>query len=131
MLHFILSKTPADIDLDTLIADAVVLYDQYRPETLRSWRTISKFSVVKTASPVDRSTRQTLDEGHAFFLNHSREIKWAEARMRAAKTIWKYRKPLQLTGSTVGVLLIAIYLRRNQGLMNHLVMVMAQYLRWQ
>jgi hypothetical protein len=131
MLHFILSKAPADIDLDTLIADSVALFGRQRPETLRSWKVISRFSVVKTANPVDQSTLQTLEDGHVFFQGHSSELKWAEARAKATRTIWRYRRPLQLTGSTVGVVLIAVYLRRNQGLVNHLIMALAQYLRWQ
>jgi hypothetical protein len=130
MLHFILSKVPANIDLDGLIGSAATLFDVCRTDSLPSWRKLSRFSVFKTTSSANQCASQTLENGCRFFHHHARELVWADARAKVSKRIWQHRRLVQITGSAIAAVLIAMYLRRNQHVVHQLAATLAQYIKW-
>ncbi|KAI0021259.1 rab-GTPase-TBC domain-containing protein [Xylariomycetidae sp. FL0641] len=91
MLHFALSKLPADLDLDAVIADAAALFARHPPERLPSWRAISPASVLKTTRDVDACPRQTLADGARYFDKQLAELRWAERRQKLLQTAWSNR----------------------------------------
>jgi hypothetical protein len=107
MLHSILSKLPKPLDIEKLIANP--------PERLRAWRSISSFSVLKTARWQDQTISQSLEEGEMYFNKQVKELQWAEHRDRALKVAWKYRRPAGAFGAAVLVGLLSLYLRRSSG----------------
>ncbi|PMD23188.1 hypothetical protein NA56DRAFT_687535 [Hyaloscypha hepaticicola] len=115
MLHSILSKLPKPLDIEKLIANTVDLFEKHPPERLRSWRSISSFSVLKTARWQDQTISQSLDEGEMYFKKQVKELQWAEQRDKALKVAWKYRRPAGAFGAAVLVGLLSIYLRRSSG----------------
>lgn len=121
MLHVILGKVPASMDLDKLIADSCGLFSLYPPETLASWRRISSLSALKTARNVDDCAHQTMDEGEDMFQKQVREIHWAEVYDRVKGTLWVYRRPASAIGLAIAVGAFAVYLRRNPSIVNRLV----------
>jgi hypothetical protein len=121
MLHVILGKVPPNMDLDTLIADSVDLFNKHPPEALRSWKTISSASVLKTVRNVDESAEQTMEDGHEYFEKQAKELQWAELQDRVKATVWAYRRPATTVGTALAVAALAFYLRRNPGAVNHVV----------
>jgi len=115
MLHSILSKLPKPLDIEKLIANTVDLFETHPPERLRAWRSISSFSVLKTARWQDQTISQSLEEGEMYFNKQVKELQWAEHRDRALKVAWKYRRPSGAFGAAVLVGLLSIYLRRSSG----------------
>ncbi|KAI1476316.1 rab-GTPase-TBC domain-containing protein [Daldinia eschscholtzii] len=91
MLHFTLSKLPEDLDLDAVIVDAAALFKRYPPESLRSWRSVSNSSTLKTARDVSVCATQTLEDGHRFFERQRRELEWAQRRDELLRTVWANR----------------------------------------
>ncbi|KAI1800504.1 rab-GTPase-TBC domain-containing protein [Daldinia bambusicola] len=91
MLHFTLSKLPQDLDLDAVIVDAAALFERYPPESLRSWRSVSSSSTLKTARDVSACAAQTLEDGHRFFEKQHRELVWAQRRDEVLRTAWANR----------------------------------------
>ncbi|OAA44401.1 Rab-GAP/TBC domain protein [Metarhizium rileyi] len=114
ILQVVLGKVPPDMDLDALITNAVRLFDQFPPESLPSWRRISKSSALKTARHVETCAKQTLEDGHTFFEKQAKEVRWVETRGRISMTIWRYRRPIKAIGVATAVAALAFYLRRNQ-----------------
>lgn len=112
MLHSILSKLPQPLDLDKLIADTAALFEKHPPESLRSWRSISSASVLKTARDVAVCSKQSLEDGHRFFEKQLKEMKWAESRERILKQMWAYRKPARGIALAVLIGLAAVYIRK-------------------
>ncbi|KAI1272568.1 rab-GTPase-TBC domain-containing protein [Xylaria sp. FL0933] len=108
MLHSVLSKLPADLDLDAVIAEASLLFDAHPPESLRSWHAISSASVLKTTRDVEGLRRQSLTDGRALFERQVRELRWAERRQKMAQVAWANRTLLFTILVGVG----AIYLRK-------------------
>ncbi|KAI1142113.1 hypothetical protein F5Y05DRAFT_369716 [Hypoxylon sp. FL0543] len=88
MLHFALSKLPQDLDLDAVISDAARLFERHPPESLRSWRSISSASALKTGRDVRLCAAQSLRDGRVFFEQQQRELLWAAKREQALKTMW-------------------------------------------
>lgn len=109
MLHSILSKLPGPLDLDALVNATVELFDSHPPESLRSWRSISGASVLKTARGPDW-WNQSLDEGRRYFKRQVKELEWAERRRKIRQAAWLYRRQGVLLAVLVGV--TAVYLRR-------------------
>ncbi|KAB8303480.1 hypothetical protein EYC80_004897 [Monilinia laxa] len=93
MLHSILSKLPKPLDLESLIADTVELFQAHPPETLPRWRSISSASVLKTARSPDQITRQSLSDGRRYFAQQVNELQWAAKRSKLLEVMWKYRRP--------------------------------------
>jgi TBC1 domain family member 20 len=115
MLHSILSKLPKHLDIETLIAKSIELFDQHPPETLKPWRMISPSSVLKTTRWQDDAAKQTLEDGHMYFQRQVKELQWAKQRNRVMKTIWKYRKPASAVGVAVLVGVLSFYIRESSG----------------
>ncbi|KAI0132774.1 GTPase-activating protein gyp10 [Xylariales sp. AK1849] len=116
MLHSILSKLPQPLDLEQLITDTVTLFESYPPESLSAWRGISNASVLKTTRNVEVCAQQSLQDGKRFFEKQSRELRWAEQRDKALKTMWLYRRPAKGVALAVLVGFAAIYFRRSSPL---------------
>lgn len=119
ILHVILGKVPANMDLDQLIIDSVSLFNRHPPDKLPAWRSISSASVLKTARDVDHSDEQTMASGRLYFEQQAKEIRWDEMKDRALKALWRYRRPARTMGVTIAVGLVAFYLRRNPAILNH------------
>lgn len=108
MLHFTLSKLPADLDIESVITDAASLFTAHPPETLRSWRcSISSASTLKTARDVRVSAVQDLADGHAYFQKQHRELRWAETKEKTLKIVWANRTVIMAVVIGLG----AIYFR--------------------
>ncbi|KAI3338790.1 rab-GTPase-TBC domain-containing protein [Ustulina deusta] len=108
MLHFALSKLPPDLDLEAVIAEAALLFDRHPPESLRSWRRISRASVLKTTRDVGALGRQSLRDGQALFEKQVCELRWAERQQKLAQIAWTHRTLVFTIAIGVG----AIYLRK-------------------
>ncbi|KAE8450542.1 hypothetical protein EG329_006273 [Mollisiaceae sp. DMI_Dod_QoI] len=115
MLHSILSKLPKPLDLETLIINTMILFEKHPPESLRKWRSISSFSVLKTARSQDQTLSQSLKDGEMFFKRQVKEIEWAERREKAMKLAWKYRKPARTIGIAVLVGVLSFWVRKSAG----------------
>jgi len=115
MLHSILSKLPKPLELDTLISNTIKLFEKHPPETLKTWRAISKSSVLKTARWPNQTISQSLEDGEAYFETQVRELQRAEQREEVLATMWKYRRPAQTVGLAVLVGVLSFWLRRSSG----------------
>jgi len=115
MLHSILSKLPKPLDIERLIANTVDLFEKYPPEGLRTWRSISSSSVLKTARWQHQTMNQSLQDGKMYFNKQVRELKRAEQREKVWKLAWKYRRPAGTLGLAVCVGVVSFWLRRSSG----------------
>ncbi|TVY43850.1 TBC1 domain family member, partial [Lachnellula subtilissima] len=115
MLHSILSKLPKPLDLEALIQNTAKLFEQYPPERLRLWRSISNSSVLKTARWEDQTVNQTLKDGETFFNKQVQELEWADRRDRVFKVVWKYRRPAGTIGLAVLVGVLSFWIRKSAG----------------
>ncbi|KAL8660325.1 MAG: hypothetical protein Q9202_006667 [Teloschistes flavicans] len=112
MLHFVLSKLPKPLDLETLITQTMSLYTDHPPETLpyRAWARISPYSVLKTARADFR--QQTLSDGVELFQRQVTQLRNDEMREQAKAMLWKYRRPAGQVGLAVFVGVLAFWLRK-------------------
>lgn len=115
MLHSILSKLPKPLDVETLIGNTVKLIEKHPPCSLRPWRSISRYSVLKTSRYPDQTATQTLDDGETYFKKQVKELQWAEQRQRVLTTIWKYRQPAGTIGLALLVGALSFWLRKSSG----------------
>ena len=115
MLHSILSKLPKPLDLEKLIANTVNLIKKHPPRSLKTWRSISRFSVLKTSHYPGQTASQTLGDGEIYFRKQMRELEWTENREKALNTIWKYRRPVGTVGLAVLVGVLSFWLRKSSG----------------
>jgi hypothetical protein len=115
MLHSILSKLPKPLDIEALIANTVALFQKHPPESLRTWRSMSNSSVLRTARWPDQITTQSLEDGEMYFKKQVTELQWAERRDMALKTVWKYRRPAGTIGLAVLVGVLSFWMRRSSG----------------
>ncbi|EQK99303.1 Rab-GAP/TBC domain protein [Ophiocordyceps sinensis CO18] len=113
MLQVILAKVPSGMDIDALIAKSVRLFDEHPPDSLRSWGRVSDVSVLKTARDIAVCADQTLDEGHAYFHQQIKEIRWLDMQDRVKMLLWRHRRPIKLVGMAFAAAASGIYLRRN------------------
>lgn len=113
ILQVTLSKVPPAMNLDILISKSVVLFDRFPPNTLRSWRLISTASALKTARDVDEYTKQTMEDGHRYFVQQANELHWAGILDKVKMLVWNYRRPLRTVGMAIAIGAISIYMRRN------------------
>ncbi|UNI22064.1 GTPase-activating protein gyp8 [Purpureocillium takamizusanense] len=121
MLQVVLAKVPRNMDLDVLIANSVRLFDRYPPESLRPWKSISGASVLKTARDVGVCARQTLEDGHAYFQQQVKDIRWADMQDRIKMAVWRYRRPARAFGIAIAVAALAFYLRRSPTLVHYMM----------
>lgn len=112
MMHSILSKLPKPLDLEKLITDTMILFEQYPPETLRAsnWHLISSSSVLKSTRDPEALARQTLEDGRRMYMQQSRQLKLLQRLGVAQSHAWRVRKPAILG---VLVLFAAYGLRRH------------------
>lgn len=115
MLHSILSKLPKPLELDSLVANTIKLFEKHPPETLRTWRAISTSSVLKTARWPDQTIKQSLADGEVYFEQQVKELKRAEQREKMFAVMQKYRRPTQTIVFAVLVGVLAVSLRRSSG----------------
>jgi TBC1 domain family member 20 len=115
MLHSILSKLPKPLDIERLIANTVGLFEKHPPEQLKTWRSISSSSVLKTARWQDQTMNQSLEEGRIYFNKQVKELQWAEQCEKVLKVVRKYRRPASTIGFAVLVGVLSFWLRRSSG----------------
>lgn len=115
MLHSILSKLPKPLDLERLIQNAMQLFEEHPPETLRGWRSVSENSVLKTTADSDAAEKQTLDDGKMYFRAQVCELEWAERRENIVNHLWRYRRPASAIGVAVLVGVLSFYIRKSSG----------------
>ncbi|XXG99281.1 eukaryotic translation initiation factor 5B [Hypoxylon texense] len=108
MLHFAVSKIPQDLDLEAVVAEAAALFAAHPPETLRSWRRISRASALKTARDVKACAAQSLEDGRVLFKKQLREMRWAERREKVLKAAWANRRIILAVAVAAG----AVYFRK-------------------
>lgn len=117
MLHSILSKLPRPLDLESLIRQAMDLYQQHPPERLpcRIWSRISLYSVLKTTRNFNSLSQQTLQDGERFFELEATEIHRQEARIARNRRLQalarRYQRPVSYAGVAVFVAIIAMLAR--------------------
>jgi len=115
MLHSILSKLPKPMNIEALIQNTVKLFEEYPPEKLRLWRSISSSSVLKTARWEDQTVNQTLKDGEMFFKKQVQELESADRRDKVFKALWKYRRPAGTIGLAVLVGVLSFWIRKSSG----------------
>jgi hypothetical protein len=113
MLHSILSKLPKPLDVESLIADTIRLFDRYPPEKLKGWWGISRYSVLKTARWQAEMLTQSPGDGKVFLEKQVRELEVQEQRERLMKLAWSYRRPAGMLGMAVLVGVLSFWLRRS------------------
>ncbi len=111
MLHSVLNKVPQSLNLDEVVAKAVALQERHPPETLRAWSKISRHSVLKTARHAKESAKQSLEDGAALFRKQEAELRSAELRQKAFKSLQEYRRPALTIGLAIFVGLVAWRMR--------------------
>ncbi|KAH7383735.1 rab-GTPase-TBC domain-containing protein [Cadophora sp. MPI-SDFR-AT-0126] len=112
MLHSILSNLPKPLDIEALIANTILLFDDHPPETLRMWRSISSSSVLKTARWYDQLSSQNLGDGERYFMKQCKELEWIERRKHMLKTLWEYRRPASTVGLAILIGVVSFWLKR-------------------
>ena len=115
VLHSVLSKLPNPLDIEALIQGTIKLFEEHPPETLRSWRSISNSSVLKTVRSAEQAARQSLEDGRMFFDKQVKELQWAEKREKALAAMWKYRRPARTVGLAILVGVLSYWLQRRSG----------------
>jgi hypothetical protein len=112
MLHFTLSKLPNPLDLDTLISQAIGLYELYPPDRLpyRTWNSISRNSVLKTSRKLVPD--QPVLHGEELFEKQAQELRREELRQKAVALLWKYRRPAGSLGIAVFIGVMSYFVRR-------------------
>ncbi|KAF2194288.1 hypothetical protein K469DRAFT_195486 [Zopfia rhizophila CBS 207.26] len=123
ILHATLGKLPQPLDLELLITQTNDLYAKHPPESLRSWVwwKVSSSSVLKaTKTPFD-VTKQSIQDGEAFFQQQEVELRRRQAFNRAVKSVqrvrtqmWIYRRPGAF-GLAIAVGVYALWLGRSGG----------------
>ncbi|KAI9672530.1 MAG: hypothetical protein M1817_003296 [Caeruleum heppii] len=111
MLHSVLCKLPKPLDLEELISQAVALFERHPPESLRSWRGISRFSTLKTARSAEQAAKQTLDEGAQCFQQHADQLRRQTMRKQVYNQLWRYRGPIGTAGLAICIGLVSWWLR--------------------
>ena len=128
MLGFIVSKIPKDLDLESLISDAITLLDRYPPSILRAWRRISSSSCLKTARSADSCATQSLEDGRHFFEMQANELRRAEKWNKIVEMALSYRKKAGAVGLVaVMVGVAAVYLHKHPAPVNYLT---GAFWRW-
>lgn len=115
MLHSVLSKLPKPLKLETLIANTIILFEKYPPETLRTWSSISSSSVLKTARLRNQTASQTLEDGKIYFDKQVKELQRQEQLEKTLKLLWQYRRPAKAIGVAVAIGLVSYWLRSASG----------------
>lgn len=124
MLHLILSKVPRNLDLESLVSDAITLFERHPPTTLPFWRRISSSSCLKTAGSVHTNATQSQEDGRRFFDMQLRELRRAEKWDEFIKGAWVHRRSASAIGIAVLVGIAAVYLRKHPTPMSYLTNVL-------
>ena len=114
MLHFVLSKLPKPLDLDSIILQTIDLFTSHPPKQLpfRVWSSVSSYSVLKTTT--NSVKQQTLDDGENLFSKQARSLRREEMRNHAMTLLWKNRRPAGSVGLAILVGVISFWLRKRE-----------------
>jgi len=121
MLHSILSKLPKPLDLEDLIDSTIMLLQKHPPESLSTWRNISRMSVLKTAKQpalsggISLKNSANLREAEEVFQKHCREMARAKQRKELFQAVIRHKRSTAIGVSVlVGVSSVAfgLYARR-------------------
>ena len=112
MLHFTLSKLPKPLDLESLISQTMQLFNKHPPERLplRSWKKISRYSVLKTTRGL--IALQSLGEGEELFAKQLSQLKTEEMLQQAKSLAWRYRRPAANVSLAILVGVLSLWLRK-------------------
>lgn len=113
MIHFTLTKLPQNLDLDLLVVDTAKLLEQHPPESLRAWKKISRYSVLKSARTSTEAAKQTLEHGVELFQKQAAQLRMLELQQRAFKTLVRYKRPAGMVGLAFVVGLVSWWMGRN------------------
>lgn len=111
MLYSVLCKLPQRLDLEQLIVDAVALQESHPPESLRSWKNISRYSVLKTARSAAEAASQSSLDAISLFHKQTAQLRFAENRQNAYNVLWTYRRPAATLVLAVLVGLVSWWIR--------------------
>jgi TBC1 domain family member 20 len=120
IVTFTIQKLPPNLDLDVLILRATKLKEAHPPERLPNgaWRRVSQYSVLKTTRDLEKLRVMTLEDGEILFDRHSEEVRRQQARLQLyrqwARTWKKHRRSVGTVSLTVGAVILAWWLGRNQ-----------------
>lgn len=112
MLTYMVAKLPQTLDIDSLAAQTIQLFQRHPPERLRGfiWWRLSSYSVLKTSRRLDRP--QTCKEAELLGRKQIQQLRRDEALSRGRKQLIKYQRPAKFTAALlIGV--FSIYLRKS------------------
>ena len=92
MLHSVLSKLPKPLDLEALVAKAMMIFRDHPPRTLpwRAWSKVSPYSVLKTTLiPVDT---QSIAQGETLFTDQVVQLNREQRVQQLTARVWSNKK---------------------------------------
>ena len=113
ILYSVLCKIPQHLDLERLISSAITLRESHPPESIRSWRMISRYSVLKTARSAGEAASQTSNDGATFFRKQSSQLGLMELRQKARSLVLKYKRPIGTASLAILVGILSWWMSRN------------------
>lgn len=113
MLTFVISKLPKTLDLDALIQDTLILFQNQPPQRLRGfiWWRLSPYSVLKTSRYI--SQPQTLEEAETLCRKQIQQLRNEDLMRKSARLVFKYRRPVASLTAVLLVGALSIWLRRS------------------
>ena len=116
MLHFTLSKLPQPLDIDALVQQAAGLVERHPPRSLPyvAWRSISRYSVLKTAQIRPGKPGPTLADGESLFEQQRCQLERHALRQRLAGVLYRYARPAGGVGLAVVVAVLSYWLARGR-----------------
>ena len=113
MLHFTLSKLPQTLDLETIIARSLNLFENHPRQSLPDfvWWKIPSSSVLKTTRSL--KITQNPSDGEALFQIQSQELRRAELRKKALFFVSRNRRPIASVSAALLFGVLSVWLRRS------------------
>lgn len=115
MLHALLTKLPASLDIDAITTRALTLYHATPPAQLRprgAWRAVAACSVLKTARSAADVRSGSLAGGERLFARQQRDM-WVAQAIEAARVLaWRWRRPAGAVSAVLVAALVAWWVRR-------------------
>jgi TBC1 domain family member 20 len=115
ILFFTLQKLPQPLDLESLATKALQTFEAHPPDRLPgwTWRSISSYSVLKTAQAGRYHRIDSINEAETCFRRQAAEMRREEARQKAMQTAFKYRGTLATTAAAIAVGALSVWMRRS------------------
>ena len=112
MLHSVLSKLPKPLNLETLIAKAMTVFEEHPPEKLpwRAWSKVSCYSVLKTSRML--LDRQSIADGETLFADQTVQLNREQLVQRLMAPLWPRRRLIGGISIAVSVVILSYWLRK-------------------